>query len=69
MKRQSFLSHCTTIPPFVTVNPGHEPSITAAVVARTFLISIATDAGGDLLLEFIPSVIHRFPIMRELRIE
>jgi hypothetical protein len=33
------------------------------------LISIATDAGGDLLLEFIPSVIHRFPIMRELRIE
>jgi hypothetical protein len=46
-----------------------EPSITAAVVASTFLISIATDAGGDLLLEFIPSVIHRFPIMRELRIE
>jgi hypothetical protein len=45
------------------------PSITAAVVASTFLISIATDAGGDLLLEFIPSAVHRFPIMRELRIE
>jgi hypothetical protein len=51
----------------VTYYPG--PSITAEVVASTFLISIATDAGGDLLLEFIPSVIHRFPIMRELRIE
>jgi hypothetical protein len=37
-----------------------EPSVTAAVVASTFLISIATDAGGDLLLEFIPSVVHRF---------
>jgi hypothetical protein len=46
-----------------------EPSITASVVASTFLISIATDAGGDLLSEFIPSVIHRFPILRELRIE
>jgi hypothetical protein len=51
----------------VTYYPG--PSITAPVVASTFLISIASDAGGDLLLEFIPSVIHRFPIMRELRIE
>jgi hypothetical protein len=53
----------------LTVTYYPEPSITAAVVASTFLISIATDAGGDLLLEFIPSVIHRFPIMRELRIE
>jgi hypothetical protein len=46
-----------------------EPSITAAAVASIFLISIAADAGGDLLLEFIPSLIHRYPIMRELRIE
>jgi hypothetical protein len=46
-----------------------EPSITAAVVASTFLISIATDAGGNLLLEFIPNLAHRFPIMRELPIE
>jgi hypothetical protein len=53
----------------LTVTYYPEPSITAAVVASIFLISIATDAGGDLLLEFIPSVIHRFPIMRELRIE
>jgi hypothetical protein len=53
----------------LTVTYYPEPSITAGVVASTFLISIATDAGGDLLLEFIPSVIHRFPIMRELRIE
>jgi hypothetical protein len=35
----------------VTYYPG--PSITAAVVASTFLISIATDAGGHLRLEFI----------------
>jgi hypothetical protein len=53
----------------LTVTYYPEPSITATVVANTFLISIATDAGGDLLLEFIPSIIHRFPIMRELRIE
>jgi hypothetical protein len=46
-----------------------EPSVTAAVVASTFLISIATDAGGDLVLEFIPDVIRRFPIMGKLRIE
>jgi hypothetical protein len=51
----------------VTYYPG--PGITAAVVASTFLISIATDADGDLGLEFIPSLIRRFPIMRELRIE
>jgi hypothetical protein len=53
----------------LTVTYYPEPSITAAVVASTFLISIATDAGGDLLLEFFPSAAHRFPIMRELRIE
>jgi hypothetical protein len=51
----------------VTYYPG--ASITAAVVTSTFLISIVNDAGGDLVLEFIPGVIHRFPIMRELRIE
>jgi hypothetical protein len=50
-----------------TYYPG--PSTTAAVVTRTFLISIGTDAGGDLVLEFIPDVIHRFPIMRVFRIE
>jgi hypothetical protein len=35
----------------VTYYPG--PSITAAVVASTFLISMATDVGGYLRLEFI----------------
>jgi hypothetical protein len=53
----------------LTVTYYPEPSITAAVVASTFLISIATDAGGDLVLEFIPDVIHRLPIMRGLRRE
>jgi hypothetical protein len=53
----------------LTVTYYPEPSITAGVVGSTFLISIATHAGGDLLLEFMPSFAHRFPIMRELRIE
>jgi hypothetical protein len=53
----------------LTITYYPEPSITAAVVTSTFLISIVTDAGGDLLLEFFPSAAHRFPILRELRIE
>ena len=31
-----------------------EPSVTARVVSLTFLTSIATDAGGNLVLEFFP---------------
>jgi len=50
-----------------TYYPG--PSVTARVVASTFYTSIATDAGGDLLLEFIPSLVHKFPIMQKLRLE
>jgi hypothetical protein len=46
-----------------------EPSITAKVVANTFWTSIATDAGGNLLLEFVPSLVHKFPIMKKLRLE
>jgi hypothetical protein len=46
-----------------------EPSITASVVASTFLTSIATDAGGNLGLEFLPNIIRRFPIMQKLRLE
>jgi len=46
-----------------------EPSVTARVVGLTFGTSIATDAGGNLLLEFIPSLVHKFPIMRKLRLE
>jgi hypothetical protein len=53
----------------LTVTYYPEPSITAAVVASTFLISIATDAGSDLLLEFFPSAARRFPIMQKLRID
>jgi hypothetical protein len=53
----------------LTVTYYPENSISATAVASTFLISIATDAAGNVVLEFIPGVIHRFPIMRVLRIE
>jgi hypothetical protein len=46
-----------------------EPSITAKVVGLTFATSIATDAGGDLVLEFLPNIIRKFPIMEKLRLE
>lgn len=46
-----------------------EPSVTGKNVALTFLTSIATDAGGNLVVEFLPSIIHKFPIMQKLRIE
>lgn len=46
-----------------------EPSVTARVVGLTFASSIATDAGGDLVLEFLPNIIRRFPIMQKLRLE
>jgi hypothetical protein len=53
----------------LTVTYYPEPSITARVVASTFLTSIATDAGGNLVLEFLPNVVRKFPIMRKLRLE
>jgi hypothetical protein len=46
-----------------------EPSVTAKVVGLTFASSIATDAGGDLVLEFLPNIIRKFPIMQKLRLE
>ncbi len=46
-----------------------EPSITGKVVGLTFATSIATDAGGDLVLEFLPNIIRRVPIMEKLRLE
>jgi hypothetical protein len=46
-----------------------EPSVTAKVVGLTFVTSIATDAGGNLVLEFLPSIIRKFPIMQKLRLE
>ncbi len=53
----------------LTVTYYPEPSVTARVVGNTFWTSIATDAGGNLLLEFIPSLVHKFPIMEKLRLE
>jgi hypothetical protein len=44
-----------------------EPSVTARVVSLTFLSSIATDAGGNLVLEFFPNVARKFPIIDKLR--
>jgi hypothetical protein len=46
-----------------------EPSVTAKVVGLTFVTSIATDAGGNLVLEFLPNIIRKFPIMQKLRLE
>jgi hypothetical protein len=46
-----------------------EPSVTARVVSLTFLTSIATDAGGNLVLEFFPNVARKFPILDKLRHE
>ncbi len=46
-----------------------EPSVTGKVVGLTFVTSIATDAGGNLVLEFLPNVIRKFPIMQKLRLE
>jgi len=46
-----------------------EPSVTARVVGLTFVTSIATDAGGNLVLEFLPDIIRKVPIMQKLRLE
>jgi hypothetical protein len=53
----------------LTVSYYPQNSISATEAASTFLVSIATDAAGNVVLEFIPSVIRRFPIMQVLRIE
>jgi hypothetical protein len=44
-----------------------QPSVTARVVSLTFLSSIATDAGGNLVLEFFPTVARKFPILDKVR--
>jgi hypothetical protein len=46
-----------------------EPSVTGKVVALTFATSIATNAGGNLVLEFLPKFIRRVPILERLRLE
>jgi len=45
------------------------PSRTARVVGITFATSIASDVGGNLVLEFLPNIIRKFPIMEKLRLE
>ena len=45
------------------------PSVTARVVGLTWASSIATDAGGNLVLEFIPSIVRKFPILSKLGLE
>ena len=53
----------------LTVTYYPEPSVTAGNVASTFLVSILTDAGGNLVLEFLPSLVHKIPVMKRLGIE
>jgi hypothetical protein len=46
-----------------------EPSVNARVVGLTFATSIATDAGGNLVVEFLPDIIRKIPVMKKLRLE
>jgi hypothetical protein len=45
------------------------PSRTGKVVGLTFATSIASDMGGNLVLEFLPNLIRKFPVMQKLRLE
>jgi hypothetical protein len=45
------------------------PSVTGRVVGLTFATSILTDAGGNLVVEFLPVLGRKFPIMSKLRLE
>jgi hypothetical protein len=45
------------------------PSRTGKVVGLTFATSIASDMGGNLVLEFLPNMVRKFPIMTKLRLE
>jgi hypothetical protein len=45
------------------------PSRTGRVVGLTFGTSLASDMGGNLVLEFLPNIIRKFPIMQKLRLE
>ena len=44
-------------------------SQTRNVVLSTFGTSIASDAGGNLVLEFLPDLAHKFPILKKLQIK
>lgn len=50
---------------------GYYPSASrkGSVVLSTFLVSIATDAGGDLVLEFMPDLARKFPILRKFEVQ
>jgi hypothetical protein len=50
---------------------GYYPSRsrTGKVVGLTFGTSIASDMGGNMVLEWLPSIVHKFPIMQKLRLE
>ncbi len=44
-------------------------SRTTGVVFRTFGVSIATDAGGSLVFEFLPDVARKLPFVKKFEIE
>ena len=44
-------------------------SQTTGVVLSTFATSIATNAGGNLVLEFMPHLARRFPLLKKLQIK
>src|ERR1700722_5153820 len=46
-----------------------EPSVSGKVVGLTFATSIAPAAGGNLVLEFLPNIMRRVPILERLRLE
>ena len=50
---------------------AYYPSVsrTGKVVGLTFATSIASDMGGNLVLEFLPNIIRKFPVMQKLRLE
>jgi hypothetical protein len=45
-----------------------KPSRNARVVLSTFSYSIATDAGGNLVLEFFPDLMRKFPALKRFQL-
>jgi hypothetical protein len=46
-----------------------DPSRSAQVLGKTFAFSIVTDAGGDLVLEFLPDLARKFPILKRVEFQ
>lgn len=44
-----------------------EPSRNTRVVLSTFGVSFLTDAGADLILEFLPDLSRRFPVLKRIQ--